>query len=222
MPPKGKANRKMNKDKKQDARINRLEKMIPTVNEVVHFSNTVATVVLTEWQIKAPYPSALHTEKVVLKGITNRLLFTIQSPDSVGNFARVVSILYKCSVDYTQSPPVVTSPAVADVFASASALEYINPDNRNRIIVLRDQTKYINNNTLNTIAFNQNKNFGKNGRIMKPTTDNAFVWRPFVLYYQNQNPSYSPSNGMSSGVETISTNTHLEQLTEMRTVQLPA
>lgn len=222
MPAKRRAPRKMNKDKKQDARINRLEKMIPTVKEVVHFSNTTSTVPLTQWQLKAPYPSALHTEKVTLEGITNRLLFTIQSPDSVGNFARVVSILYKCSVDYSQSPPVVTSPAVADVFASASALEFVNPDNRNRVIVLRDQTKYINNNTLNTISFNQNKNFGK-GRVMMPTTDKAFVWRPFILYYQNQNPSYSPGvDDGSMSLETISTNTQLEMISEMRTIQLPA
>lgn len=176
---------KKNVDKKQDARIRRLEKLNPMIDELIHSHALVSTPTISSWAIYAPYPNALHTEKVVLRGLTLRATAKYESTIAAGSTTRVVLLLYKSDVDYTQSPPVVTAPTPGDIFVSHGQLAFVNPDIQNRVKILRDSSKFVNNNTLNTMYFSQNKNYTK-GLPLMPAIDRAFVWRPYILYYNEE------------------------------------
>ena len=96
---------KKNVDKKQDARIRRLEKLNPMIDELIHSHASVPTPVQSSWALYAPYPNALHTEKVILRGLTLRATAKYSSTVAEGETVRIVLLLYKSDVDYTQSPP---------------------------------------------------------------------------------------------------------------------
>lgn len=183
---------KKNVDKKQDARIRRLEKLNPMIDELIHSHSQVLAPVQSTWALYAPYPAALHTEKVVLRGLTLRATGLYNTTVSDGATVRMVLLLYKSDVDYSQSPPVVTAPTPADIFVSHGQLAFINPDIQNRVKILRDSSKFVNNNTLSSMYFSQNKNY-KKGLPLMPAIDRAFVWRPYILYY-NEEYGAQPTN----------------------------
>ena len=115
---------KKNVDRKQDARIRRLERLNPMVDEIIHSHSTVSTPPQNAWALYAPYPAALQTEKVILRGISCRTIQQIVAGSAGGDTGRVVLLLYKSDVDYSQVPPVVTPPSATDIFVAHGQLTY--------------------------------------------------------------------------------------------------
>lgn len=191
---------KVNKNKQQDKRINRLEKMIPVTREVILFQK--ASGLLTSGQFSDainPYPSALNSEKVSVHQINCKTLLQYSATtQDRGASSRVVLLLYKCDVDYSGASPAVTEPTSAQVFHDPTdLLTYVNPDNRNRIKILRDSQRAVNGDDVQLPYWNQRKAY-KKPLMMMPTVDKAFVWRPFIFIYQITYATGTPPTALAN------------------------
>lgn len=168
-------------DKQQSKDIAMLKRMLPTQKEVVE--NNYTGLPLNTGEITRLTPTALDTEKILVRGIDLRLNNAISSSGTDTEPGRYMVFVYKCDVDNSSATPAVVLPSVSDVIDINHGINaLINPDNASRIRVLYDTT-------LNLMppnqyrAFRSFKKFFKNPIKCLSPVDKAFVHRVLMLHY---------------------------------------